>query len=164
MEVRRQVPDWIDPTRFETLRWRYHAPEHTHQNGKTIVDVSRVNASVLANPMDFRFPHRVLSFCKQTKGDSDSHLRLHHYLGSWEYFNYRRGDSRWARNRERYEVIQKNANAYESHASDDIRPWLIGFIRHIGDKDTAQELLKGQGILLNQSIVPLDIALAQVGG
>jgi hypothetical protein len=70
----RQVPSWINPLSFETLRWRYHGDEHTDDNGKSLVDVSRVNSSDLDDPANFVSPHKVMIQCPNTWFDEDSYL------------------------------------------------------------------------------------------
>lgn len=160
LALRRQVPDWIDPVLLETMRWRHHAGEDYRLNGKVMIDVSRVDTANISDPDQFAYPHRLMDMCPLTWVDFDSHLRIHHYFGSWEYFNYRRADSRYDENRARYNETLETLERSESHASDDIRPWLIGFVRHVGE-ETARELLKDQGILQEQGTVPIGILLAK---
>jgi hypothetical protein len=158
LQLSRQVPNWINPLSFETLRWRYHAEERKTENGKSMLDVSRIDMSVLDNPMNFRAPHRVMADCPLTWRDDDSHLRLHHYKGSWEYFNYKTSDARAGESAERFAKSLYKRPLNVSHAADDVRPWLIGFVRHVGD-DTARQLFQDQGVLRPLHSVPLGIRM-----
>jgi hypothetical protein len=158
LELSRQVPNWLNPLSFETLRWRYHAEERSPENGKSLLDVSRLDTSVLDDPINFRAPHRILLQCPNTRFDRDSYLRLHHYKGSWEYFNYKASDTRAGESAERFVKSQHQRPRNVTHAADDVRSWLIGFVRHVGD-DTARELFQDQGILRPLNNVPLGIRM-----
>jgi hypothetical protein len=160
LQLSRQVPSWVNPLSFETLRWRYHAEERSPENGKSLLDVSRINTSVLDDPINFRAPHRILLQCPSTRFDRDSYLRLHHYKGSWEYFNYKASDTRAGESEARFAKSLHKRPRNVSHAADDVRPWLIGFVRHVGD-DTARELFQDQGVLRPLNSVPLGIRMEQ---
>jgi hypothetical protein len=81
-------------SQLATLRWRHHAaPDNYGQNriSKAILDVSRVGWADLA-PVDSI--HRpVRGHCRRRKLHIRSHqqiLLIHHYLGSWEQYRFRR--------------------------------------------------------------------------
>jgi hypothetical protein len=160
LQLSRQVPSWVNPLSFETLRWRYHSSEKWTDNGKSLMDVSRIDMSVLDDPANFRGPHRLLSQCPNSWLDGDSYLRLHHYMGSWEYFNYKASDARAGASKARFAKAQHKRPRDVSHAGDDLRPWLIGFVHHVGD-DTARELFQDQGVLRPLNSVPLGIRMEQ---
>lgn len=87
-----------------TMRWRYHAaPDNYAQNriSKTVIDVSRIHNRDL-RPVDSI--HRPLrQYCGRRKlhiRAPDQLLLLHHYLGTWEQYNFRR-DARQGNERSR---------------------------------------------------------------
>jgi hypothetical protein len=158
LSIARQVPKWIDPSLFETLRWRYHVQESTRENGKTLLDVSRIDTSVLDDPVNFRTPHRLLNQCHSAWVDPVSYVRLHHYLGSWEYFTYKTSDTRAGDSAKRFAQRLHKQPKDVSHAADDVRPWLMGFVQHVG-VDTARLLFEQQGVLRPLHTIPLGIRM-----
>jgi hypothetical protein len=81
-------------------------------------------------------------------------------MGSWEYFNCKASDTRTAASKERFASAQENRLRDTTHAADDLRPWFIGFVRHIG-ANTARELFRDQGVLRPLHSVPLGIRMEQ---
>jgi hypothetical protein len=160
LSITRQVPKWIDPSSFETLRWRYHVQEGTRENGKSLLDVSRIDRSVLDDPKNFRTPHRILNQCHSAWVDPVSYVRLHHYLGSWEYFTYKASDTRADDSAKRFAHKLHKQPRDVSHAADDVRPWLMGFVQHVG-VDTARLLFEQQGVLRPLRTIPLGIRMEQ---
>jgi hypothetical protein len=68
-------------------------------------------------------------------------LAIHHYVGSWEFFSYK-NDSRGAR---RHGWEQK-ASVGKVRNDDEIRPWIGGFVNHVGEQ-LAKYLLADVGYL-----------------
>jgi hypothetical protein len=86
-EQQAQVPEGINPERFDTLRFRKHVYRNDFvRNGlsKSIIDVSALKDP--DNLPRFQSLHRpIKSICSAPwKDDWDSGLRINHYLGSWE--------------------------------------------------------------------------------
>jgi hypothetical protein len=84
----------MNASQFATLRWLYHAaPQNYFQNriSKTVIDVSRITLDSDLRPVDSI--HRPLKqYCGQRKLHIRAHdqlLLLHHYLGTWEQYNFR---------------------------------------------------------------------------
>jgi hypothetical protein len=142
------VPPGFNASRFETLRWRYHAPKNKvllHGHPKVILDVSAI-------PEDFMPVDTVYSIHKPIEELCHRNVRyqpvsLNHYLGSWEGYNAR-DDKR--RSREKYEGKASNVSA-QRREDDGARLWLKGFVDYVG-KGIAAELL-GQTYLEKGSSV-----------
>ena len=56
-------------------------------------------------------------------------LAIHHYVVPWEYYSYKK-DSRGVRRREDWET---KSNVGEVRNDDEIRPWIGGFVNHVGE-------------------------------
>lgn len=141
-ERNKLVPSGFNASSFETLRWRYHGLPHNmslHGNPKAILDVAAI-------PKDF-FPEVVFSihrpveaYCHRNKDLTFTNFRrqpiaVNHYLGSWQRYSGRQ-DKR--RSRSVYD-----AKANQRRGKDDgVRPWLIGFVRMIGQSNASKLLGK----------------------
>jgi hypothetical protein len=68
-------------------------------------------------------------------------LAINHYVGSWEYFSYK-NDSRGMR-RDSWEM---KSRAGKVRNDDEIRPWIQGFVHHVGEH-LAKYLLADAGYL-----------------
>ena len=95
----------FNASQFATLRWLYHAaPQNYNQNriSKTVIDVSRIAQDSDLRPVDSI--HRPLKqYCGRRKlhiRAPDQLLLIHHYLGTWEQYNFRR-DARQGNERSR---------------------------------------------------------------
>jgi hypothetical protein len=143
-ERSKDVPSFVDPMQFDTLRWRYRASKRGERNGlgKSIVDVSKIEKATLRQKVS---AHRV--FVKSCPGAfidyKDSPLGLHHYLGSWEAYSYRE-DARKGGLRS-YDVWLQRSIVQSGGPDDIIRPWIQGFVDLVGE-EAARELLKDAGI------------------
>eukprot|EP00980_Cylindrotheca_fusiformis_P024531 scaffold12013_cov163-Cylindrotheca_fusiformis.AAC.1 len=143
--IEADVPPFMDPYRFQTMRFRYH--KKNTMIGKSIVDASRVSvdASTVMSP------HRVIRECGNPYGFSDDLMHVNHYLGTWEHFrrpnDFRGVQMRFQKFIELNEAVKVSM---QSHRSDEIRPWLQGFVESMG-KDTALSLLEGVGFPYNSS-------------
>lgn len=151
----RYPPGPFNATDFTTLRWLYHASSTNYQFNrisKTIIDVSRVDWTDLV-PVDSI--HRPLrKYCGQRKlhiESKDQYLLIHHYLGSWEQYSFRQ-DAREGKERSQ-QMYRKTAKLAEEY-SQDIVPWLGGFIRENGI-ESAQFLLSDAGKTIPRSRSPL---------
>eukprot|EP00980_Cylindrotheca_fusiformis_P005320 scaffold1138_cov128-Cylindrotheca_fusiformis.AAC.2 len=143
--IEADMPPFMDPYRFQTMRFRYH--KRKTMVGKSIVDASRVS-------VDAKTPvsaHKVLDECSNAFGLADDLMHVNHYLGSWEYFQ-RPNDSRGGHRRyKKFMKLNEAVNAsMQSHRSDEIRPWLQGFVESMG-KERALSLLEGVGFPYNSS-------------
>jgi hypothetical protein len=146
-EIRRDVPDFLDPARFDTLRWRHRSTEDGHVLAKSLIDISQVHRSHMEGISN---AHKVLvDMCT-----SESFLAytlpigIHHYLGSWEQYSYR-DDARDGGDAHSYETWQRKGSALVS-TDDEIRPWIRGFVDMVGN-GTAQFLLEGAGLPTNRT-------------
>jgi hypothetical protein len=146
------VPQGINATRFDTLRYRKHirrAVIHTHPiNGwaKVIVDVSRVDWDELPTPheafktngWEITVHQPVPKVCPRPfVANTDSLLLINHYVGSWEAFSFRE-DRRASEGRDKQRWIDKARRT--DFTDDDIRPWLSGFVEHHGPEKAATML------------------------
>ena len=79
--------------------------------------------------------HRpIVSVCPRGtmwKNYGDSPLGIHHYLGSWESYSYR-DDSRKNTLRS-HEIWKKRSTKKHGGADDELRPWIQGFVRSMGN-------------------------------
>jgi hypothetical protein len=136
-----EVPDGFNATRFESLRWQYHAPPANmsyHGNPKVIIDVSAIPKKYLPHELVYSIHRPVLDYCRKNKNLEFSNyhkqpIAANHYLGSWERYNQRED------NRRSRAVYDKKA-LVNAGRDDGIRPWLKGFVDHMGI-DRASELL-----------------------
>jgi hypothetical protein len=142
----RDVPSLVDARQFETLRWRYRTSERDSYNNlkaKAIMDVSRV-------PTDVKYfeVHRpIKSICPPaTVTMHVSPIAVHHYLGSWETYSYR-DDARKGNEKNRV-IWEYRSTLQDGGANDEVRPWIQGFVRMVGE-DVARQLLRDVGLPTN---------------
>jgi hypothetical protein len=143
------VPDSFNSSAFETLRWRYHGLPHNmsvHGNPKVILDVSAIPESFFPDVV-FSIHRPVTEFCSRNNDLSFVNFRkqpiaVNHYLGSWERYSARM-DKR--RSRDKYEAKANQRRGFD----DGVRPWLMGFVEHIGE-DKAIQLL-GDAYIANRA-------------
>jgi hypothetical protein len=136
-----QVPEGFNSTAFESLRWRYHAPETNmsyHGNPKVIIDVSAIPTKDFEPDLVYSVHRPIRNYCrKSSELDYSSYhqqpIAANHYLGSYERYS-RRSDNRRSR-----AVYDKKAFV-KAGVDDGTRPWLQGFVDDIG-KETAMKLL-----------------------
>jgi hypothetical protein len=144
-KIQKDVPSFLDPRRFETLRWRYHETPRKHvQGGKSLIDVSRVPVDILKSKRSFERPHRLLRHCPTIFYHDHAFLRLNHYLGSWEYYTYRANDPRKGARKNR-QTWSEESQQQDQKNGDEARPWISGFVRYFGDNE-AKYLLEGSGL------------------
>lgn len=142
------LPPSIDPRRLDTVRFRYRGRpgRRIHGMGKSLLNVQNITKFPITVPN----PHRpVPELCPQPLGDSTIGLEhspfyLRHYIGSWEAYSYRVGDSRRGHNKN-YDAYMLRATT-QSIVYEDIMPkWLAAFVKSMGD-ERAVRLLKDIGI------------------
>jgi hypothetical protein len=81
-ERRQGVPDFIDPRRFETLRWRHYTPQSVAlpQVGKSLLDVSKIpdleNKHYLDRPLTPFSPHKILPMCSHPYMHKHTFIRV----------------------------------------------------------------------------------------
>jgi hypothetical protein len=143
-EISRDVPESLDPRRFETLRWRQHQPNRNPQDGKSLLDVTRIKLSTLQRKDSFKRPHALLKTCPGIFYHDKAFLRIHHYVGSWEYYSYRKNDKR-AGARKNYGLWHREASRKGGRSGDEIRPWIGGFVSYFGEEE-AGRLLENCGL------------------
>lgn len=137
---------WLDPFRFQTLRFRYSSKRHVV--GKSIVDVSKYKFSKV--PHGQLSPHKMLKDCVRQWGNPGDWMHFNHYFGSWEAFQ-RPGDSRSVnRQLKWYELNQRWQNDMDNSRSQEARNWLEGFLSDVGESQ-AKYLLADVGYAYNQS-------------
>ena len=125
---RYSVPSGWNTTRFETLRWKYHAAFNDTISGlqKTIMDVSVIRSTDMIFHRHAHSIHRPsIESCRQMKlrPDFDSirlyPLTVNHYVGSYERY-IGRDDVR--RNEE---VYRRKASVKSGGKDDD---WMMGWL------------------------------------
>jgi hypothetical protein len=143
-ESKRHVPKFLDALRFETLRWRNHKP-HTHpQDGKSLLDVSKIDVDMLQSEYSFTRPHELLPTCPTIFYHPSAFLRINHYIGSWSYYSFRENDGRQGARKNHRKWARESA-VRGGTSGDEIRPWIQGFVTHFGE-DKAKSLLEGVGL------------------
>ena len=121
----------IQPSKFETLRWKYHTSYVDRERNalpKVIVDVSVVNTTdemFKRKAFSIHRPSKKLCrFVDQMNFNKTEYfpLSVNHYLGSWDRYTSRKNDTR--RSRSAYE-----AKAFVNDGRDDwIVSWVDGFL------------------------------------
>jgi len=143
-QVSKVVPPGFNASNFQTLRFRKHAAVNdfiTNKIGKGILDISQIRGKEI----HVRDPHRLVwEYCAEEglrRRNEESFFVIHHYLGTWEQYNFR-DDVRKGGNRSRKSYDQvKNVSVGED---DSIRSWIVGFVESKG-QNVATDLLEGVG-------------------
>jgi hypothetical protein len=143
--LHQNIPETINPKKFDTLRWRYHKDHKNAQIGKSFIDVSKVpNMKGMGYPKrkgNIRWIHRVLPICKPPQYNNNAYIRIHHYLGSWSAYSHR-PDTRESSIRGR--KFWERDSTIQDGVSDELRPWIVGFVKLFGEQK-ARDLLDGAG-------------------
>ena len=157
-EERQQgVPAYIDPRRFETLRWRHYADprQKLPQVGKSLLDVSKIpdldTKHYVNRPLTPFSPHSILPMCADPYVHKNTFIRVNHYIGSWEYYSFRSNDGRKGANKNR-DKWEADSAAKGGKAGDEIRAWMDGFVRRFGEQES-KYLLEGSGLDANFTAV-----------
>lgn len=134
----------LNASHFTTLRFRNHAALddfETNKMGKGILDLSRIPSL-----FDIQDPHRLVwEYCPESglkTRNEDSPLVIHHYLGTWEQYDFRDDVRKGTRNRKSFQKFQNLNTGHDEQSA--IQPWLGGFIKENG-QDAATKLLEGVG-------------------
>jgi hypothetical protein len=149
-EVSRDVPDFLDARRFETLNWRHQGTSITSSDGpgKSIIDVRRLPADVVARARHqiSGTPHRPFpEHCTHAWAiPAKMPIVIHHYLGSWEAYSYRKNDIRKGVGKT-LQIWQKLSKQRAAGTNDDARSWISGFVRMVGS-EAAKVLLRDSGL------------------
>jgi hypothetical protein len=150
-ERRHGVPDFVDPKRFETLRWRHYTPRSKQlppQIGKSLLDVSKIpdleNKHYVDRPLTPFSVHKILPMCSPPYMIKNTFIRVNHYIGSWEYYSFRTNDIRKGGSKNR-DTWEKDSAGQGGKSGDEIRPWIDGFVRVFGEKESIY-LLQGSGL------------------
>ena len=138
-------PSGFNDTDYVTLRFRYHSLPDNRINKyqKALIDTSRIplhNFNGEAENIHTPIHH----YCrkKQPPRYTTSFFRVNHYLDSYESYSYR-NDARSDKKNCHKCYLEKGREAHKQN-DDDIRPWLVGFVKSVG-YDTAKTLLEGAG-------------------
>jgi len=160
-EVNAMVPGGFNGYDFQTLRWRKYGSDiikyetrlgdvcksQRHVPNKVIVDLGRVDLQDLNHRSNNGNPHNPLaSICPKNVYLElyDTPLMANHYLGTIEQWLYRVGDKRGKNYRiARYEDLNSRIG---KSSTDQVRPWLSGFVKSVGEKEAAR-LLESVGVL-----------------
>ena len=137
------VPSGFNSASFETLRWRYHAPETNmtyHGNPKVIIDLSAIPEQAFDADIVYSIHRPIRSFCP--KNNDLNYTSYHkqpiaanHYLGSYERYSGR-SDKRRSR------AIYDKKALVNAGTDEGIFPWLQGFTNTIGIELAAKLLGK----------------------
>jgi hypothetical protein len=140
--VSNRVPDFLNASRFETLRWRYRSDNTVTENGasKAIMDVSQIAWKELRRQR--LEVHRPIKSCPPNHVRSGP-FSIHHYLGTWEAYSHR-NDARDGHHRKRTQW-ELRSDQTSGGSTDQIRPWIAGFVQQVG-KQRAAYLLHDVGI------------------
>mmetsp|Transcript_44856 Transcript_44856/g.94105 ORF Transcript_44856/g.94105 Transcript_44856/m.94105 type:complete len:408 (+) Transcript_44856:54-1277(+) len=135
-----RIPPIFNVSYFHTIRYRHRTSLGQLQPGKSIVDASRYNGSVIKDP------HRLYDGSACTGSNAYAHksemsFRVHHYVGTWESFRRPGSDAQSLRKFE-----QRNSMGYsevDNVASMQKSLWLSEFVLRVGIKrafDLTQQL------------------------
>ena len=150
--VRNNSTIHFDYQDFATYRWIWRSRKKDGSN-KAIVDLSRVNSSVLATLEDTRSVHRpITAYCPQEnvwRSPQTSLLVANHYMGTEQQWNFRddpRSDFGMTRTQKKFnEQINISTVRDPTPAG-----WLDSFVRSVGINE-AKRLLNGVGKVLHPS-------------
>jgi hypothetical protein len=140
----KNVPEFLDSRRFDTLRWRQHRKHNKPQLGKSLIDLTRITERDLQNNDEKYSPHQTLTLCPPIFYTKVAFLNLNHYFGNWESYSFRPNDGR-AGARKTRKSWEDQSQQTGGKSGDDIRPWIGAFVQHFG-KDEANRLLDGVGL------------------
>ena len=119
----------IDPRRFDTLKFPYHAnPKKKNNNklGKFLLNLEYVPFGIINRGDLFSIHRPFTQFCGPAYQYNERFpFMINHYIGSWEQYSNKE-DSR--RNRETYDVKASKVHNRTHH----IQGWVDGFLSVIG--------------------------------
>jgi len=148
-----EVPDYLDPYRFNTARFRHYSDLWSKKNnlGKSLLRVDLWDAGRRRKKLGV---HRLTGECPGGFVNFRVHpLRINHYLGSWETYSFiddpRIRDKTDARNKWEY-MSQMSPHPKRSGNDDMIRSWISDFANWQGEEVT-RYLLSDIGTAFNSS-------------
>jgi hypothetical protein len=148
--VENEVPNGLNASNFQTLRWRWRAKfDARWSNGmaKAMVDVSKIKHKYLQPDVRKHNAHRpVTKKCLVRHmfiDNANSTFLVHHYGGTWEQWSFRQDARRNLENDRTWEAYRK-LQLFEDGETGHIRPWLSEFVQRNG-QELASALLKGVG-------------------
>jgi hypothetical protein len=151
-EVAKDIPpSMIDHAmRFQTLRFR-HQRDNT-VIGKSVMDVTKYTKSQLMNA-SYSAYRVTRDLCGDNSwGGKGVQLFVNHYIGSWEAYqrpnDYRHAEGK--RDTWYYRANVSSAIGRAFYITDEIRPWLQGFVSYFGE-ERSQYLLDNVGVPYNAS-------------
>jgi len=169
-KIERDVPKFINPEDFDTLRFRYRATSRFSSRksysinnwGKSIIDLKRVKPEHFLTEEEFPIAmgsegiaHRPLpKICPRRRvfpHFEELPLGIFHYLGSWESYSCR-DDARETVNASlpsfthNFDKWKVRSVMHDGEEDDQMRPWIGGFVRVVGENN-ARYLLEGAGQL-----------------
>ncbi|OEU21534.1 hypothetical protein FRACYDRAFT_235159 [Fragilariopsis cylindrus CCMP1102] len=139
-EEESKLPDFIDPKRFDTLRFKYISE---HELWKSIIDLSQ------QGPREFtqdKKTHWMIhmpmhNLCRDEVKTRNiktllkvENIVINHYMGSWESYSFRDDARKGFDNYKTYENWLKKSNmtTRSDESSTIIWPWMKGFIDLVG--------------------------------
>jgi hypothetical protein len=163
-DVARAVPDFLDPYRFDTFRWRHQGTRRENRGGpgKGFVDLSRLPSGAYSGRGKTHQPFGDEHCTHPWATGTGPPLMMNHYIGSWEAYSYRE-DARKGTFRS-FEAWKKKSEKANGGVNDVARHWITGFVNMVGD-DAAKALLRDAGLPRNYSMPENETAgWAYVGG
>lgn len=149
--VQKDVPPFVDPYRFSTLRFRH--PGKKGITGKSMLDVSKFEIeSDGVNTYKRYNVHGLLENqgCNGKWGNRYDLLYVGHYLGSYEGF-VRNADNRFENMTEKWDTRQElHVGKLLVGKGDDMRPWMEAFVDYVGEEQS-KLLLEGVGFPYNET-------------
>jgi len=137
---------------LDTLSYYYHENLATlglFGKQKVIMDVSRIHPSLLQPFIVFSIhtpimrPRHVCPVNYHTaKAYSESILRVHHYIGSWESY-FSKVDVR----RDKEIFLERSTAASKYGPINDVKGWYDSFVQLMKSADRANNMLAGAGVL-----------------
>lgn len=144
-EINRDVPDFINPMHYDTLRYRYRAVKRNggiNSPGKSIIDLSRIKRNDYKRRGNAHRP--LTTICPNAWiGYDQLPIGIHHYLGSWGSYSSRENDARKGPIRN-YDDWNRRSMMQQGGPDDEIRPWISSFVNYVGGQKNAQFLLQQQ--------------------
>jgi hypothetical protein len=130
-DVAKGVPDFLDPYRFDTLRWRHQGTKRDFRGGlgKGFVDLSWLPYEAINGTTGHIHQPFGDKYCTHPKATADGlPLMLNHYVGSWEEYSHRDNDARKGGFRS-FETWKKRSGRAWGGINDLARPWIAGFVK-----------------------------------
>jgi hypothetical protein len=149
VELRKYLPRSVSPDlakSLNTMRYRYQT---TGKNliGKTFINLDQFRSTLLSNPnmtWGAGGPHRTINICP-APWTGWVPISIHHYTGPPEAFLARSASDTRVTTSNWTKEFQVRGSGKLGGVDDEIRPWLQGFVDHMGEKK-ALFLLEEAGV------------------